>query len=191
MILSRIQSLLPGFSSNPERRRFRDTPVRNLPISQKREVSPVRLVGYFVGGILLANLVLMTSSAFRGHAAQPAAGQETSAPKRGPLAATAAERERAATTNAEAKAEPQEAQTDALAPREEADEALEAPKPLIANICADAREKLIAGLTLYYLQRSRRPNASNDEVLESAGASALLAGPSDPGAMPSGVPCAG
>ncbi len=70
MILSRVKSLLSGGGTNPARRRFRDTPVRNVPIAQKKEVSPIRLVGYFVGGILLANLVLMTSSAFRGHAAQ-------------------------------------------------------------------------------------------------------------------------
>ena len=31
----------------------------------------------------------------------------------------------------------------------------------------------------------------SDEVLESAGASALLAGPADPAALPSGTPCAG
>jgi len=190
MILSRIKSFLPGCSSNPERRRFRDTPMRSLPTARKREVSSVRLVGYFVGGILLANLVLMTSSVFRGHAAQPAAGQESNPPKRGPLAAAAAERALASQSGLEVKAEA-EAQTDGPALREEADEAIEAPRPIIANICADAREKLVAGLTLYYLQRSRRPNASNDEVLESAGASALLAGPADPAAMSSGIACAG
>ena len=40
-------------------------------------------------------------------------------------------------------------------------------------------------------QRSRRPDASHDEVLESAGASSLLSGPGDPAAMSSGISCAG
>ncbi len=62
----------------------------------------------------------------------------------------------------------------------EPEQVAEIPQPLIANICADARERLVAGLTLYYLQRSRRPAASVDEVLESTGATSLLAGPADP-----------
>ncbi len=185
MILSRLNSLLAGRNSDPERRRFRDTPVRNVSITQKREVSPVRLVGYFVGGILLANLVLMTSSAFRGHAAQNPAGPEGSPPRRGPVAAAAAER-------ALGSAAATQPQTDALAPRDsEPEQASEPVRPVFANLCADAREKLVAGLTYYYMQRSRRPAASHDEVLESASASALLAGPADPASVPSGIPCAG
>jgi hypothetical protein len=174
MILSRMKSLLSAGKHQSSRRRFRDMPVRHAGLAAKKEVSPVRLVGYFVGGILLANLVLMTSSAFRGHSAQATAHQSGELPKRGPLAAAAAPVATGAETNdtASQEVEPE-------------------PKPLIANLCADAREKLVAGLTLYYLQRSRRPNASNDEVLESAGASALLAGPADPAALPSGTPCAG
>ena len=153
-------------------RRVRGTPLSSLsllnpPIAQKRNTSPARLLGYLVGGILLSNLVLMTSSAFRGHAAT-ALGSDAVTEVR------------------------MDARTDALAQREnEAEEMFEPAKPLIANLCADAREKLVAGLTLYYLQRSRRPAASHDEVLESASASALLAGPGDPAAMPSGIPCAG
>ena len=73
----------------------------------------------------------------------------------------------------------------------EPEQTTETPKPLIANICADARERLVAGLTLYYLQRSRRPYASTEEVLESVGAIALLAGPADPGDRLRGIPCAG
>jgi hypothetical protein len=181
MILSRMKSLLPGCSTNPARRRFRDTPVRNVAISQKKEVSPVRLVGYFVGGILLANLVLMTSSAFRGHAAQVPAQPGGGLLKRGsvePAVQTAA-------------LEPS-LQSDAANSNEsEPQQAAEIPQPLIANICADAREKLVSGLTMYYLQRSRRPAASVDEVLESTGATSLLAGPADPATSPAGIPCAG
>jgi hypothetical protein len=180
MILSRMKSLLSAGKHQSSRRRFRDMPVRHAGLAAKKEVSPVRLVGYFVGGILLANLVLMTSSAFRGHSAQATAHQSGELPKRGPLAAAAAERALAAPVATGAE-------TNDTASQEVEPE----PKPLIANLCADAREKLVAGLTLYYLQRSRRPNASNDEVLESAGASALLAGPADPAALPSGTPCAG
>jgi hypothetical protein len=189
MFLSRVKSFLQDLSSNPERRRFRDMSARNLPIARKREMSSVRLVGYFVGGILLANLVLMTSAAFRGNAATGPVAQEGSLPTRGPLAAAAAERALGSHASMEAKTD---AQTDGLAPREsEAEESPEPAKPLITNLCADAREKLVAGLTLYYLQRSRRPDASHDEVLESAGASSLLSGPGDPAAMSSGISCAG
>lgn len=183
MILSRIKSLLSCSADKAGRRRFRDTPVRNVPIAQKKEVSPVRLVGYFVGGILLANLVLMTSSVFRGHAAAVPSAQDGSMPKRGPVAAAAAERALGSQAAPEARAdiqEPDEAEPEAMPER-----------PVIANLCADAREKLIAGLTLYYLQRSRRPAASAEEVLESTGATALLSGPADPAALPSGIPCAG
>jgi hypothetical protein len=183
MTLSRMKSLLPGCKSEPTRRRFRDTPVRHAGLAAKKEISPVRLLGYFVGGIMLANLVLMTSSSFRGHAAQMPAQQNAELPKRGPVAAAAAER---------ALAAPVATETSGVAAREVEPESVpEVPKPAIINICADAREKLVTGLTFYYLQRSRRPNASNDEVLESTGASALLAGPADPAALPSGVPCAG
>jgi hypothetical protein len=184
MILSRMKSLLSAGKHQSSRRRFRDVPVRHAGLAAKKEVSPVRLVGYFVGGILLANLVLMTSSAFRGHSAQATAHQSGELPKRGPLAAAAAERALAAPVATETE-------TNGTASQEIEPEFVPEPKPAIANLCADAREKLVAGLTLYYLQRSRRPNASNDEVLESAGASALLAGPADPAALPSGTPCAG
>jgi hypothetical protein len=181
MILSRVKSLLSGGGTNPARRRFRDMRVRNVPIAQKKEVSPVRLVGYFVGGILLANLVLMTSSAFRGHAAQVPALPGGGLLKRGST-------EHAVQTAAH---EPS-LQSDAATPNvSEPQQVAEIPQPLIANICADAREKLVAGLTFYYLQRSRRPAASVDEVLESTGATSLLAGPADPATSPAGIPCAG
>jgi hypothetical protein len=185
MILSRIKSLLPGRNPNPARRRFRDTPVRNAALVQKKkEVAPIRLIGYFVGGILLANLVLMTSSAFRGHAAQPAQ-PGVGLLKRGPVAA--AENDSQVAMKPESAAQP-----DAEMPDEsEPEQAAEIPQPLIANICADAREKLISGLTIYYLQRSRRPAASVDEVLESAGAITLLSGPADPASLPTGIPCSG
>jgi hypothetical protein len=193
MTLSHIKNLLSACNSsacnsNKALRRFCDTPVRNMMVGQKREVSTVRLLGYFVGGILLANLVLMTSSAFRGHAAQATGGQESvqEAVKqsRGPLS-MAAER-------SPAPQDGMQAETDGVATRENyLAEAPEPARPVIANLCADAREKLVAGLTLYYLQRSRRPTASHDEVLESAGASALLSGPADPAAMTSEISCAG
>ncbi len=182
MILSRMKSLLPGRNPNPARRRFRDTPVRSVAIAPKKEVSPIRLVGYFVGGILLANLVLMTSSIFRGHAAQPPAHQDGGLLKRGSaedmVQSVALEPSEAAMqSDRESESEPEQF--------------AEIPQPLIANICGDARERLVSGLTLYYLQRSRRPYASVDEVLESVGAITLLAGPADPATIPTGVPCAG
>jgi hypothetical protein len=149
-----------------------------VAIAPKKEVSPIRLIGYFVGGILLANLVLMTTSAFRGHAAQAPAPQGGGLLKRGSaedvMQSVALEPSEAATQN-----------------ESEPEQFAEIPQPLIANICADARERLVSGLTLYYLQRSRRPYASVDEVLESVGAITLLAGPADPATIPTGVPCAG
>lgn len=184
-MLSRLQQHISARSTKTATRRFRDTPVRGIAIGQKREVSPIRLVGYFVGGILLANLVLMTSSVFLGHAASSSPDLDGSMPKRGPLAAAAAERALGQT------AAPQP-QADARASHDgEIETSDEAPRPLIANLCADAREKLISGLAIYYLRRSRRPNASNDEVMESTSASSLLAGPSDPAALASGTSCAG
>ena len=184
-MLSRIQQHMSARSTQTKTRRFRDMPVHGLAIGRKRDVSPVRLVGYFVGGILLANLVLMTSSVFLGHAAPSSTDLDGGLPKRGPLAAAAGERALGQTLAPQS-------QTDARASHDgEVETRDEPPRPLIANLCADAREKLISGLTIYYLQRSRRPNASNDEVMESASASALLAGPSDPAALASGTSCAG
>jgi hypothetical protein len=68
---------------------------------------------------------------------------------------------------------------------------LENPRPQIANICIEARERLVSGLTLYYLQRTRRPYASNEEVLASVEAITLLAGREDPALTAAGASCAG
>lgn len=184
MTLTQMKSRLFGLS--PARRRFRDRPVKSLALSAGRKSSPIRLVGYFVGGFLLANLVLLTSDALFGRTVPMLLPSEL--PRHG-VSAALEDNHASVSQDAEAAAE---SGTDGVAPRDaEAEmEALPA-KPAIAEVCADAREKLISGLSLYYLQRSRRPNASAEEVLESAGASALLAGPGDPGSMPSGIPCAG
>ncbi len=179
MTASRIRYLLPVHVSAAQQR-LRDKPVSAIPIEQRREVSPVRLIGYFVGGILLANLILMTSAAFRGQAA--AVGTNDAIPTRGPVAAAAAERARATG----------EVATEAATDIEPAVETVDnSDRPSMANLCADEREKLITGLTLYYLERSRRPDASAEEVMESTTAQTLLSGPADPGAMPTGIPCAG
>jgi hypothetical protein len=181
MAASRIRYLLPVHVSAAQQR-LRDKPVSAIPIEQRREISPVRLVGYFVGGILLANLILMTSAAFRGQAA--AVGANDAIPTHGPVAAAAAERTRGASEATTGVAT--EAATDVEPAIETVDNS---DRPSMANLCADAREKLITGLTLYYLERSRRPNASAEEVMESTTAHALLSGPADPGAMPTGIPC--
>ena len=179
MTESRIKYLLPSRVISEGRRRFRDIPIRILPTARKQDTSPVRLVAYFVGGIVLANLMLMGTSALRGNAATVA--QDGAIPTSGPLAATAAQRALASPAASEAA-------TDEAPTVETLDQS---DRPSMANLCADARKKLITGLTLYYLQRSRRPDASAEEVMESAGAHALLSGPADPGAMPTGIPCAG
>lgn len=194
MIVSRMKSLfesfsksfLPNRSPKPGRRRFRDTPVRNAARSRKADVSSIRLVGYFVGGILLANLVLMASSAFRGHAAQSPGQFGIS--KRGPAAAAATE----SALHIVIAADDDSTEPRTPAPSDSgAEHILEPPKPLIAEICIEARERLVSGLSLYYLHRSRRPYASTEEVLASVEAIALLSGREDPAIAAAGTSCAG
>ncbi len=190
MILSRVKSFFKSFfpdrSPKPGRRRFRDTPVRNASSARKTEASPIRLVGYFVGGILLANLVLLASSAFRGHAAQSPAQFPGGISKRGPAAAAQS------TLHLVIAADDDDAEPRTPAPSDsDAEHALEAPKALIAEICTEARERLVSGLSLYYLHRIRRPYASTEEVLASVEAIALLSGREDPALTAAGTSCAG
>ena len=62
----------------------------------------------------------------------------------------------------------------------------------LSKACADlAREKLMAGLTNYYLQRRARPGASPDDVADTSSMTGLLAGPSDPATTFPNTSCAG
>ena len=176
MMLSRIKSLWPARFTRPQPMRRRD----GAPLHKKSDVSAFRLVGYFAGGILLTNFVLMTSAAFRGHAAQPPQSSHlNTAQKRGPAAALEAEAQTAASGESHI-GEP----TDTAI--------LDTPKPALAALCVEqAREKLMAGLTHYYLQRGLHGGGTSEAVSESATMTALLAGPAEPAVVPGGKACAG
>lgn len=197
MILSRFKSASAAGKSARGSRQFRDPPMpqpgrKAARSARSGEIHPLRLVGYFVGGILLANLVLMTSAAFRGDAASAPAHNPGLMPKRGPAAAVNAavvlphETPSAAHETTEpAAAEPLPVQSLPAQP------APLAGSPAITSTCIEAREKLVGALTFYYLQRSRRPRASAEEVSETAQSLALLAGPADPALSSASGPCAG
>lgn len=176
MLTSLIKSMLPHRVLFPPRRRFRDRPAMRV----KSEVSIVRLLSFFFGGILLANFVLMTSAALRAPVAQPALQT------RGPAAAIAVDHAIAAP-----------AATDG---RSVADAGNQPPtdttaEPAVATVdrgCAEhAREKLIAGLAHYYLQRRLRPGATSEDAADASTVTGLLAGPGDPASMTPGASCAG
>ena len=62
---------------------------------------------------------------------------------------------------------------------------------LSPDCAAHARDKLLAGLAHYYLQRSLRPNATSEDAAEISAGTAILAGPGDPAATPAPFSCAG
>ena len=175
MNLSRVKSLLPAPGALPARRKFRDA----VALRTRSDVSVLRLVGFFVGGILLANLMLMTSAAYRGHATQSSPSHPGMAPKRGPVAAFA-EPAPSVTTDGHANSE-------AVEPA-----VVETPKPAFAALCIDqAREKLTAGLTQYYLQRGLRVRGYPEALSNTAAMTALLAGPAEPQGPETAAFCAG
>jgi hypothetical protein len=193
MLHSLMKSWLPQRLLYPMRRRFRDRPA----VKRKSDVSIVRLVGFFVGGILLAHLVLMTSAMFRGQTAQSQPQQTTAPQKRGPAAAIAAEQTAAPPIIAtDGRAKVPATATDARAVAEPAERpgverVRTAPAERIASHCAEhAREKLMTGLTHYYLQRSLRPRVSTETVSQSAAITTLLAGPADPTMLTPDTACA-
>jgi hypothetical protein len=54
---------------------------------------------------------------------------------------------------------------------------------IINKDCAEyAREKLMVGLTNYYLQRRLRPGATSDDAADTSSLTAMLTGPGDPAA---------
>jgi hypothetical protein len=178
MLSSLMKSVLPNRFLFPQRRRFRDRPAMMV----RSEVSVVRLLSFLFGGILLANLVLMASATFGGRKEEPGATA------RGPAAAVAAEQSRTAAAATDGRSVPEsEVAADAETER--------LPDPVITMIdraCAEhAREKLMVGLTNYYLQRRLRPGASSDDAADTSSATMLLAGPGDPAATTSDGSCRG
>ena len=140
-----------------------------MPV-QRAPLSPVRLLAFFIGGLLLANLVLFVSGAFN----QPAAEQDAplttgSAPDVNPAQASA--------TDGVGHRDNPDTEPAASGGMAMPDQPL---RPSMAAVCPEARERLVSGLTLYYLQRGRHWQAPTGDVLESAGMSVLLAGPPDP-----------
>jgi hypothetical protein len=181
MLASLIKSVLPHRFLFPQRRQFRDRPA----VQDKSAVPIVRLLGFFLGGLLLANLVLAVSGAFRAPAAEPALHAVVIA-KRDPAAATpAAEDESVAAATKERAATEPHAQSPAQ----------RLPDPIAARIgrdCAEhAREKLMEGLTHYYLQRRLRPGAGSEDVASTSNLTGLLAGPGDPASTTPAASCAG
>jgi len=67
--------------------------------------------------------------------------------------------------------------------------------PVVAIInknCAEhAREKLMVGLTNYYLQRRLRPGATSEDAADTSSMTAMLAGPGDPAAATPETSCLG
>lgn len=182
MLASLMKSVLPHRFLFPQRRRLRDRPAVKI----KSEVSIVRLLSFFFGGILLANFVLMTSAAFRNDSVQPAL--QAGAVKRGPTAAIVADHARTAVPSTDGSAvQDTEAQSAAKEDR--------LPEAIVTTIdkgcAAHAREKLMVGLTNYYLQRRLRPGADTDDVADTSSVTALLAGPGDPAATTPETSCQG
>lgn len=145
---------------HPQRRRFRDRPAGK----SKSERSSAKLLGFLFGGLLLASIVLLLSAALRG-----------SAPEQSSHADTAPAGQTAATPSTDGRA---------VSELQEATAAERLPEPIIATIdrtcAAHAREKLMVGLTNYYLQRRLRPGATSDDAAETSSLTGVLAGPGDP-----------
>ena len=169
MNVSHVKSLLLARFALPARRKFRDAPA----VRTKSDISVVRLIGFFLGGILLANLVLMTSAAFRGHTTP--SSHLGMAQKRGSAAPLPI------------------MTTDGRAQDDEFDPSIvTTPKPALAALCVDhAREKLTAGLTQYYLQRGLRLRGYPEILSDAAGMTVLLAGPAEPSGPAAAHSCTG
>jgi hypothetical protein len=176
-----MKSRLPHRLLFPQQRRFRDRPA----VKMKSEVSIVRLLSFFFGGILLANFVLMTSATFRAPVAQPPL-QPGVVAKRGPAAAVVAEHAVAEVAATDGRSVPETGAHPA---------AEQTPGPVVAKIdkgCVEhAREKLMTGLTHYYLQRRLRPGATSEDAADTSSLTGLLAGPGDPATMTPDVSCKG
>jgi hypothetical protein len=177
MLRALFKAYLPHRFLFPARRRFRDQPMT----WKKGDVSIVRLAAFLVGGVLLASLVLMAATIVRDPAAQSQLRPSVRA-----IHAVAAEPAEPAPILA----------TDARAMPEADEQASAAKTPdrvvaKVTNACAEqAREKLITGLTHYYMQRMLRPAAPSEEASDGAGLATLMAGPGDP-ATASGKSCTG
>jgi len=144
----------------------------------------MQLAGVLVGGMLLAIAVLLISAAVRAQSHQM---RGDAVPMRGPVPAVASAQASAIVvpaTDGRGVSDPHEAPQQA-----------DRMEPIIATInpqcAAHAREKLMVGLTNYYLQRRLRPGASADDAAETSILTAVLAGPGDPAAATPESSCKG
>lgn len=181
MLSSLIKYALPQRLLYPQRRRFRDHPATKT----KSETQIVRLLGFVFGGLLLASLMLLMSAAFRAPASQSSLRPDAAA-TRGPTAAVAAGQTAFASPATDGRATPDVEEVSPVDQR---------PEPIIAMIdkgcAAHAREKLLVGLTNYYLQRRLRPGASSDDAADTSSLTSVLAGPGDPVASTPETSCKG
>jgi hypothetical protein len=141
-------------------------------------------VTFFAGVLLLATAALLTSAALRSLSLE---SRTAAVPESGPFAAMAAGQASAVLA----------ASTDgrAVSDLDEASSTDRDAEPIVAmldrNCAAHAREKLLVGLTNYYLQRSLRPEATSDDAAETSFLTAVLTGPGDPAATTPETSCKG
>jgi hypothetical protein len=178
MQLSLASSCHPLRPLYPQLQRLRDD------IAPEGTFEPRRLISFFSGIALVFAAILLLSAGSR-------------APSR-ELHADAARHHLEASGFAAAQADAiQPAATDGRAVVElhEAGSLEPAPEPIIAtvdrNCAAHAREKLLVGLTNYYLQRRLRPGATSDDAAETSLLTGVLAGPGDPAASTPESSCRG
>jgi hypothetical protein len=169
MLSSFLKSALPQRALYSQRRRFRDL-SGEAPKSVKG-----RLASCLAGGLVLASIALMMSATLRRHSPE-AASRAEAIPGRGSTPVSAGAYASATDISA----------TDGRAAPDMHEAALSdtMPEPIIAMLNPDcaayAREKLMIGLTNYYLQRRLRPSATSDDAAETSSLTGVLAGPGDP-----------
>jgi hypothetical protein len=182
MLTSLFKSVVPHRILYPQRRRFRDG---SAAAKAENSTERMRLAGFLVGGMLLATAVLLMSAVLRAPSHQ---ARVDTMPVRGPAAAIAAAGQASAVAAASTDGR-------AVSDLHEAQQSDRMAEPIIATInpdcAAHAREKLMVGLTNYYLQRRLRPGASTDDAAETSILTGVLAGPGDPAATTPESSCKG
>jgi hypothetical protein len=178
-LLSLLKSSPPYRWLFPPRPLFRD----RLPPSENRKPPIGRRVLVVVAGLLLAGAMLLTVTSW--DASESASPGTDRIAALGPAAASSADNASMLLT------------TDGRAVPDLYDEAaISGYSDTIASridpVCAEhAREKLMVGLTNYYLQRRLRPGATSEDAADTSSMTAMLAGPGDPAAMTPETSCRG
>jgi hypothetical protein len=169
MLTSFIKSVLPQQFLYPPQRRYRD----RLAALSADPSSVRRLAMFLVGGIVLASMVLLTADALRTTDASSSAQQHDE------IAA-----HDAAATDGRGTPDTHESLT--------AEQSSTVIVTQLSKDCAaHARERLMTGLTHYYLQRRLRPGASSDDAADASSLTGVLVGPGDPAATTTDTSCTG